>query len=183
MTRPYGAQQRRKVPTTAFRSQSARFQREPQGTRAPADVYIVGNEQAPPVGSYEIKSSFSKARSNNTKASSLGSRGTSSAGKVFGQPGSGFGSSNSRFSGKSYMGQVAPATPGPGQYIANMISQKPQIRRPLAPKGVCSQDARFKSGQGSYRNTNATSSDLGPGAYDTAGSMIKRSFNITMAQS
>jgi hypothetical protein len=96
-----------------------------------------------------------------------------------------FASTASRFNSKQYMGQVKETTPGPGAYgkssaEASGFVVKPAMRRPLAPPGTISMDARFKSGAGSFANTKNTPGGLGPGSYDTGGSMAKKSYNITM---
>jgi hypothetical protein len=96
-----------------------------------------------------------------------------------------FASTASRFNGKQFMGQVKETTPGPGAYgkpteEASTFVIKPAARRPLAPPGTISMDARFKSGAGSFANTQNTPGGLGPGSYDTGGTMQRKSYNITM---
>jgi len=157
--------------TSVFRAAGNRFSRETQ-KRPPNSVKIIGQVSNPPVGSYNIPSTFDGADSKSAPAPSKR------------KP---FSSTQTRFDDKKFMGKISPRTPGPGTYgeeaiKASSFSKQQQPKRPMAPPGNLGMDARFKSGANSYKNTNTTSSDLGPGSYMTGGNMMKRSFNITMAK-
>jgi len=159
--------------TSVFRAAGNRFSRETQA-RPPAHVKIVGTVDNPPVGAYNIPSSFGKVTESK-----------SAPAKDKAKP---FSSTATRFDNKKFMGVISPRTPGPGTYgeesvKASSFALKGKQKRPMAPPGNLGMDARFKSGANSYKNTNTTSSDLGPGSYQTEGNMTTRSFNITMAPS
>eukprot|EP00935_MAST-01C_sp_MAST-1C-sp1_P000482 g482.t1 len=96
-----------------------------------------------------------------------------------------FASTAVRFDGKNFMGKKVEKTPGPGTYGKSVeqdstFTVKPALRRPLAPPGTISMDARFKPGQGSFVNA-VTPGAIGPGSYNTGGTMQKKSYNIMMA--
>jgi hypothetical protein len=158
--------------TSVFKAAGNRFSRETQA-KPPNGVKIVGQVDTPPVGSYNIPSSFDSAAESKS-APAISKR----------KP---FSSTATRFDDNKFMGAAPPKTPGPGSYgadpvTASSFTTKPQPKRPMAPPGSIGMDARFKSGANSYKNTNATSNDLGPGSYQTSGNMMKRSFNISMAR-
>jgi hypothetical protein len=157
---------RRRLPTSNFRSTAGRFPHE-TNAKPPPDAVIVGLTVGPAVGEYDLGSCFDNV---------TGKSGAPQASRLAKGKG-GFGSSDHRFKQKEFMGMPMAnriSNPGPGEYVEAVVEGfRPKPRRPRAPATNLATSSRFKS------NTN-TLPNNGPGAHDTAGEIVRKSYNITM---
>jgi len=155
--------------------------------------HTVGEVEVPPVGAYDLDSCF-KVQKSRPYASSGDEAGNNQ--KTADPRPPLYGASSAvRFDKNKFMGQVSPRTPGPGTYDADLsigtgahlVNNKPprHNRKPSgAPVTNMALDSRFKdtSVQYSYlaKAKGSTAAEVGPGNYSTEGSMVTKSFNITM---
>jgi hypothetical protein len=151
----------KKKRSAVFESQTNRF-----GDRCASNpsISLVGEKSGPAPGDYEHHLDWAgrKKRPGNAKL-----------GRVF----QSFQSSAPRFTDGVFAGVKFSDGPGPGTYGGHQSFQKKIEKGKPTSFGISSK--RFESKEGYCRNPQ-TPLNVGPGAYRTQGSMLKRSFNITM---
>jgi hypothetical protein len=151
----------------AFKSQSRKFPRAAAGNEAKmgGGICIVGERNGfysgPAPTAYTLPSSFDRATKPVLPETQL--------------PGRGFLGSDQQFK----TDWVKNDNPGPGAYGSEVVERpKREYRRQLAPPGKSfSMATRFAPAQAK----SAADVEAAPGRYDVAGSMLTKSFNITMA--
>jgi hypothetical protein len=180
------------LPSAAFKSSSARFQKTSCIPNAPPHVHVVGDTTVPAVGQYDISRSFASTSSSigspkaavihdSVAATSSASHSNSNSGgagdqePVVAKVSAPFLTTSER---TGFLSKQAMELPGPGTYdTTKTIQETTSFSSSTRSKDVrttIGNDRRFKQKP-------VLPEHIGPGAYSIPSTMGKKSFNVTLA--